>query len=200
LLTLYHSRKDGENNEKKRANTSYCIHPIGSLDGVKFDIAGINRITPIGADINQYPDGETHMTQAFRNAKRLIADNLSTYKTSHPPFVFHITDGANVDKGDLATEFSELTNLTTDYGKTLVTTAYIADNLIEQNTSTNWQGLTTNTYLPMNVQLRPLHYAVLVHVYRENILMRYTKNNIQTSNKMPIFFFQEPTTTCYNLL
>lgn len=144
LLTPYHSRKTGENNEKKPANSSrgiHRIHPIGSLDGIKFDIAGINNVTPIGADIQSNPKGETHMTQAFQHAKKLIANNISTYKTSHPPFVFHITDGANVDKGDLATEFLQLTSLSTDYGKTLVTTAYIADNLIEQNTSTNWSGI-----------------------------------------------------------
>jgi serine/threonine protein kinase len=145
LLTPYHRRRDGENNGKNRANLHDGIHPIGSLEGCLFERSGINAITPIGYDLEIHADGETHMTQAFSYVHNLIQSNISKYKDSHPPYVFHITDGANKDKGDVNHEFQKLTNLSTNYGKTLVSTAYIGTPVIRPIIKDSWSGITDAT-------------------------------------------------------
>ena len=100
---------------------------------------------PNGGDPDAYPDGETHMTQAFKSVHQLIDRNLHTYKDSHPPYILHITDGANNDNLLVKEEFKKLTNLSTNYGNTLVCTAYIADNLIPQTNVFKWSGITETT-------------------------------------------------------
>lgn len=145
LLTPYHGRSNGENNIKKPANTNSGIHPIGTCDGWKFEYRTLNRITPIGGDYTLHADGETHMTQAFSHVRHIIQSNISTYQDSHPPYVFHITDGANNDNGNLTHEFKQLTNITTNYGNTLVSTAYIGAPLINPIDKQRWNGITSKT-------------------------------------------------------
>jgi hypothetical protein len=145
LLSPYPRRKNGENNITNKANTSAGIQPIGSLDGCEFNRTNINSITPIGFDMTLHADGETHMTQAFTHVYNLINANISTYKDSHPPYVLHITDGANNDDGDFVRKFNDLTNLSTNYGNTLVSTAYIGAPVIHSINKLSWTGITDDT-------------------------------------------------------
>lgn len=145
LLSPYPYRKNGENNKINAANTRSGIHPIGSLDGWEFSRTNINSITPIGFDMTLHANGETHMTQAFKHVYDLINKNKATYQDSHPPYVFHITDGANNDNDDFVGAFNSLTSLSTNYGNTLVSTAYIGAPLIHSINKSSWTGITDDT-------------------------------------------------------
>ena len=132
------------NNRKTvKANTDAGIYPIGALENVKINNELINLAIPAGGDMLRYPDGETYMVQAFNSVYNLIVAHIKNYWDCHPPYVFHITDGANNEKADLIAAFDRLTSLGTAYGNTLVSTAYIGDNLI--NAEPNWSGITSRT-------------------------------------------------------
>jgi serine/threonine protein kinase len=147
ILTRYPNRRNGLNDSNRApANIEDGIHPIGSLEGLTFDQHRINQITPIGGDEDLHADGETHMTQAFFHVRQLIQRNLKTYEYSHPPYVYHITDGANTDKGDVESEYTKLTALKTNYGNTLVATSYIGAPLIDTVDAKRWTGITPSTY------------------------------------------------------
>jgi serine/threonine protein kinase len=88
-------------------------------------------------------DGETHMTQAFQHVHELLEKHIHKYTECHPPYVLHITDGANNDNGDPITEFRRITSLQTNYGSTLVSTAYIGDDVISSSAITH--GVTPQT-------------------------------------------------------
>jgi hypothetical protein len=87
--------------------------------------------------------GETHMTQAFQKVHTLIAKNIHAYQHCHPPYVLHITDGANNDDGDPFAEFQKITALTTNHGNTLMSTAYIGEEAFSAGEIT--QGVTQDT-------------------------------------------------------
>jgi len=89
------------------------------------------------------PKGETHMTQAFQHVHTLIAENIHAYQHCHPPYVLHITDGANNDDGDPFAEFQKITALTTNHGNTLMATAYIGEEAFSAGEIT--QGVTQDT-------------------------------------------------------
>jgi hypothetical protein len=132
------------NNRKSvQANTDAGIYPIGALEDIEINNELINLAIPAGGDMLRYPDGETYMVQAFNSVHDLIKVHIKKYEDCHPPFVFHITDGANNEKDDLIKAFDNLTKLGTAYGNTLVSTAYIGDNLI--NAEPNWSGITSRT-------------------------------------------------------
>lgn len=146
ILTPYPGLRDGKNDSSHaKANTSDGIHPIGSLNGVEFTRSHINNITPIGDDEDVYIEGETHMTQAFAHVRKLIQRNIATYANAHPPYVFHITDGANTDEGNVEGEFRQLTSIATNYGNTLVATSYIGAPLINPVDAKSWSGITPST-------------------------------------------------------
>lgn len=71
------------------------------------------------------PDGETHTTQALEFVYRLLEQNIHHYQNSHPPYVMHITDGANNDEKDPTVPFKQLTGLKTNYGNVLLSSVYI---------------------------------------------------------------------------
>jgi serine/threonine protein kinase len=132
------------NNRKSvPANTNAGIYPIGALDGFEISNDIVNLAIPAGGDMLRYPDGETYMIQAFDSVYTLIKAHIASYWECHPPYVFHITDGANNQNGDLVAAFERLTSLGTAYGNTLISTAYIGDNLI--NADSNWSGITSRT-------------------------------------------------------
>lgn len=144
-----HIRIAGENNKKRSANTSSGIHPIGSLEDIVYDVDSIDQITPVkGA----HPDGVTHMTQAFETIRKLLEANIATYQNSHPPYIFHITDGANNDHRNhvLTSEFVRISECKTTYGATLVSTLYIPDDLIDvEMLEGGWPGIRDETeFLP----------------------------------------------------
>lgn len=145
LLTPHAQRVAGENNTHCPANVAQGIHPIGALEELTFDIASIAKITPIGKTEEEHPLGVTHMTQAFAHIHRLLKQNIQTYQNSHPPFIFHITDGANTDGLNVVEQFKALTSMSTDYGNVLVSTAYVADNLLSTPISQKWPGIDDTT-------------------------------------------------------
>ena len=136
----------GENNLAHPANTEDGIFPLTMLRGDSETIITpelINQSIRAGENTDEYPRGETHMTQAFRFVEELLKRNIQTYKESHPPYIFHITDGANNDTGNPNAVFDRITNMGTNYGNTLVSTAYIGAELIPANTSVaDWSGIT----------------------------------------------------------
>jgi serine/threonine protein kinase len=146
ILTKSNVNLAGENNKSHPANIDDGIFPITMLRGEKE-----TRITPslindsirAGESLEDYPRGGTHMTQAFLAVEELLTRNINTYKDSHPPYIFHITDGANNDSGNPAIVFNRITNMSTKYGNTLVSTAYIGEELIPSNTAVRqWKGIT----------------------------------------------------------
>lgn len=131
------------NNKKNKADVDQGIYPIGALENFKITNEIINRAINAGGDMYLYPEGETHMIQAFNSVYTLIESHIEQYWECHPPYVFHITDGANNQNGDLVAAFEQLTSLSTAYGSTLVSTAYIGDDLM--NIDPNWRGITSRT-------------------------------------------------------
>jgi serine/threonine protein kinase len=135
--------KDSMNNKSLKADIKAGIYPINALQNLTIDNAIINDAIPAGGDMDKYPAGETHMIQAFNSVYNLIKSHIDLYWECHPPYVFHITDGANNEDGNLIAAFEQLTSLGTAYGNTLVSTAYIGDNLIQPDPK--WSGITSST-------------------------------------------------------
>ena len=135
--------KDSMNNKSLKADTAAGIYPINALGDLKINNSIIDKAIPAGGDMYKYPDGETHMIQAFNSVYDLIKSHIDLYWECHPPYVFHITDGANNEDGNLIAAFERLTSLGTAYGNTLVSTAYIGDNLIQPDPK--WSGITSST-------------------------------------------------------
>ncbi|MFN5933056.1 MAG: hypothetical protein ACK46D_02025, partial [Roseiflexaceae bacterium] len=136
--------KDSMNNKSSlKADIKAGIYPIGAVERITITNDLINKAIPAGSDMQRYPGGETHMIQAFDSVYDLINAHIKSYWECHPPYVFHITDGANNQDGDLIAAFERLTSLGTAYGNTLVATAYIGDDLIHADT--NWSGITSQT-------------------------------------------------------
>lgn len=94
-------------------------------------------------DMKYDMEGETHMTQAFQHVHKVLETHIHKYQDCHPPYVLHITDGANNDNGDPIAEFGNITKLHTKYGNVLVSTAYIGDDVISNSAITH--GVTPNT-------------------------------------------------------
>ena len=196
LLTLHPQQFDGYNSRRSPANTHDGIYPISALGEIVFTTESINKIVPIGGDPEVYPDGETHMTQAFAHVHQLISRNLHTYANSHPPYILHITDGANNDKQDVRDEFNKLTSLSTSYGNTLICTAYIADNVIPHMDDLHWEGITdTTTFSSKRAPVAESLREISSHIpqYYIDVLQRRGYVNVQkgtylffpgTDNKM----------------
>jgi hypothetical protein len=146
ILTQENVNKQGKNNIAHPANIADGIFPITMLRGdreTRITPELINQSIRAGENTDEFPRGETHMTQAFGFVEDLLKRNIQTYKESHPPYIFHITDGANNDTGNPNAVFDRITNMGTNYGNTLVSTAYIGAELIPANTSvTDWSGIT----------------------------------------------------------
>jgi hypothetical protein len=64
-------------------------------------------------------DGGTPMTEAFREANRIIAQWLGRHPDSFPPVVIHITDGESTD-GDPSAEMRKLTSQASTDGNVLL--------------------------------------------------------------------------------
>jgi hypothetical protein len=132
------------NNKTVKANYADAIIPIHALANFKLKLSDISDVISTGAD--NMDEGETHATQALETIYYFIQRNLSTYDNCHPPYIFHITDGANKDNGNPIALFDAITSLKTQYGNTLVSTAYIGEDLIAPNTNLKyWSGITNTT-------------------------------------------------------
>ena len=95
-------------------------------------------------------EGETHTTQALEHVYRLLNKTIHHYQDSHPPYVMHITDGANNDDKDPTVPFQKLTSLSTNYGNVLLSSVYIgADGDMAGATGsaikTRWAGVNDGT-------------------------------------------------------
>lgn len=131
------------------ANTTDGIYPLGIFDGVANPINrdSINEVIAAGAGMKDFPDGETHMTQAFEKVYELLKRNIKRYADCHPPYVFHITDGANNDGKNPQAYTDKIKQLTTEYGNVLISTAYIGQGLIaDQGDTRAWTGITDTTH------------------------------------------------------
>jgi hypothetical protein len=131
------------------ANITDGIYPLGIFDAVANPINrdSINEVIAAGAGMKDFPDGETHMTQAFEKVYELLKRNIKRYADCHPPYVFHITDGANNDGKNPQAYTDKIKQLTTEYGNVLISTAYIGQGLIaDQGDTRAWTGITDNTH------------------------------------------------------
>jgi Mg-chelatase subunit ChlD len=131
------------------ANTTDGIYPLGIFDAVANPINrdSINEVIAAGAGMKDFPDGETHMTQAFEKVYELLKRNIKRYADCHPPYVFHITDGANNDGKNPQAYTDKIKQLTTEYGNVLISTAYIGQGLIaDQGDTRAWTGITDATH------------------------------------------------------
>jgi hypothetical protein len=131
------------------ANVTDGIYPLGIFDAVANPINrdSINEVIAAGAGMKDFPDGETHMTQAFEKVYELLKRNIKRYADCHPPYVFHITDGANNDGKNPQAYTDKIKQLTTEYGNVLISTAYIGQGLIaDQGDTRAWTGITDNTH------------------------------------------------------
>jgi serine/threonine protein kinase len=131
------------------ANVNDGIYPLGIFDAGANPInqASINEVICAGAGMKDFPDGETHMTQAFEKVYELLNRNIERYANCHPPYIFHITDGANNDGKNPQAYTDKIKQLTTEYGNVLISTAYIGQGLIaNQGDARAWPGITDNTH------------------------------------------------------
>jgi hypothetical protein len=131
------------------ANTTDGIYPLGIFNAVANPINrdSINHAILAGAGMKDFPDGETHMTQAFESVYALVKRNIERYADCHPPYIFHITDGANNDGKNPQAYTDKIKQLTTEYGNVLISTAYIGQGLIaDQGDARTWPGITDNTH------------------------------------------------------
>ena len=106
-----------------------------------------NKTISMGPNNNE---GETHTTQALEHVYRLLNKTIHHYQDSHPPYVMHITDGANNDDKDPTVPFQKLTSLSTKYGNVLLSSVYIgADGDMAGATGsaikTRWAGVNDGT-------------------------------------------------------
>lgn len=91
---------------------------------------GIENDKPIW--ITPRSGGNTPMTKAFENAKRLCNDwiNWGNHRDCHPPIIINITDGASTDSGffnnSLKREISQIKSLRTNYGETKIFNIHIS--------------------------------------------------------------------------
>tara|TARA_Y100001934_G_C12291539_1_gene745092 strand:+ start:498 stop:1340 length:843 start_codon:yes stop_codon:yes gene_type:complete len=87
----------------------------------------------------------TPMTECFMNAKNLINDwiNWGNHNECHPPIMLNITDGIPTDCDSnfkqLLNITSEIKNLHTNYGSTLIGNCHIGGNSTETNYPTQLQ-------------------------------------------------------------
>jgi uncharacterized protein YegL len=150
ILTKCNVNTEGENNIKHPANVDKGIYSIPMLRGNSKQTiitpALINQSIDAGKDVDLFPDGETHMSQALNFVEKLLNENIKTYEDSHPPYIFHITDGANNDDENPVAVFDRITKTETKYGNTLVATAYIGEDLLEHTPDVSqWHGVTDTT-------------------------------------------------------
>jgi hypothetical protein len=150
ILNSDNVNPNGMQNKNLKANVKDKIFTISMLRGAGHETiitpALINKSIKAGEDLDLFPDGETHMTQALRFVEELLKDNIETYQDSHPPYIFHITDGANNDDENPVAVFDRITKTTTKYGNTLIATAYIGADLLEHTPDVSqWQGVTDTT-------------------------------------------------------
>lgn len=113
--------------ERVRANYNMGIVPLNALKSFTFVPAMLDEVTTTGPN---NPDGLTYMTTAFGELSKLLTNHIDQYIGSHPPYIFHISDGNNNEPSDnqhqqLLQYFEEISSLETSYGKALVSSLYL---------------------------------------------------------------------------
>jgi len=121
----------------------FCYHSrvvdvFYQLDGYKASIIPLDkfqerdpltseRIDSFNRDGLRNNDGAaTNMTLAFEELHNFLQHHILSYTNSHPPFVFHITDGLNTGNAtELEQQFQHIQNIRTADGATLVSSFYI---------------------------------------------------------------------------
>jgi len=86
----------------------------------------IEKINPKGST---NPNGaETNMTLAFTELHVFLQKHINNYTDSHPPFIFHITDGMNTGNDtELKDAFKAITSMSIPDGNPLIASFYIND-------------------------------------------------------------------------
>jgi hypothetical protein len=88
----------------------------------------------------------TYMTSTFKNVHTLLHTVLQHYENCPPPYVFHITDGSNMDNGDPSAVVADIQSLSTDFGNVLVSNTFIGDPVMRMPADLKqWPGITAQT-------------------------------------------------------
>lgn len=113
--------------------------------------------------IKPYSVGNTPMTKAFENAKRLCSDwiNWGNHRDCHPPIIINITDGEATDAGSnfnaLKNQVEQIKSLRTNYGPVNILNIHIStragDKLLfpnEVNTGDKFEKLLFEMSTPLD--------------------------------------------------
>jgi hypothetical protein len=88
----------------------------------------------------------TYMTSTFQAVEALLASHIDQYKDCPPPYVFHITDGSNMDNGDPAAVVERIRGMGTNHGKVLVSNTFIGDPVMKMPADLKqWPGINAHT-------------------------------------------------------
>lgn len=88
----------------------------------------------------------TYMTSTFQAVEELLASHIDQYKECPPPYVFHITDGSNMDNGDPAAVVQRIRGMSTKHGKILVSNTFIGDPVMKMPADLKqWPGINAQT-------------------------------------------------------
>lgn len=102
---------------------------IAQLEGFSLSRNIIEKIRPPKLSAKY---AQTNYSEMFGAVHKFLEQHVQTYSTSHPPYVFHITDGNITDlhKEDVKEKSQRIRDLSTNYGNVLLSNILIDNSLI----------------------------------------------------------------------
>jgi serine/threonine protein kinase len=88
----------------------------------------------------------TYMTSTFKQIEKLLDAVIDQYEDCPPPYVFHMSDGSNMDNGDPTQVIARIQNLKTRHGNVIVSNTFIGDPIMPMPRNTKqWPGVNAHT-------------------------------------------------------